>query len=1005
MRVFHSKRAVALVLAFVLAFAGPAAAVAETITTGAAGTSYYEYHNLSGGVWSDLLTPPHWTGSGNVAFCLEQTADYPLGETYGVFNPLSVFSTRTRNGLQAITFYGYPYSTGGFSAVQARYATANAIRAWLSESAGVGYAFMNLSGYDPNNSATWTNVRPVSSSYNALFRWTLSLVAYARAQQYPAHAVTSSPNPVTLVADPPYAHLVGSTTVVFNNLNGSYTYSVPAGVTVTGYTGSNGDVLTLSVPLTPEWLGQTVTLTLTGTDSRVPANLYWYSPSYNSSLQRFLVPTSLAFAPAAVGLITVGTGEGAIDLRKTDELDGSAVAGALFQLNWGTIEVAQGTTDASGQLLFDEIAPGTYTIFELAAPAGYLLDPTVHTVVVPDGPAVLLRLTNEPAMRPVEVIKTGEAGEALAGAVFEVRDSGGALMDTLTTDATGRARSIPLDFGNYTLVEIVAPVGHVLDPTPHPFTTARTSPAVVVVALDNERITGRVRIIKDSDGVAGALLEGATFEVFADDGSTVPVCELVTDENGEATSDLLEYGGYYAVETVAPIGHVLDPTPHPFVIHEQDELVTLEITDPIIRGRVHIIKRSAGVDNPGLEGAVYQVFRSADASPAASFEPTVTLGPVCELVTDENGEATSDLLEYGVYYAVETIAPVGHGLDESHRYFEVREDDAEILFELEDSLLKIHHGGVQVRYRNVWDGTEIAHAWGYNAEVGSAYLPWLAVLNSPGYTTRDPYLPWTAPGATAAQAAGRPIDGFIYVSADYPAETELIDGKLTVTYWYKRTIDGSWSLVGTGDDGLSTLTPQVRETFGLLSDSELYARLQDAKTVNPDVVGYLSVPGTDLHEPVVQTTDNLTYLSTGALGAPDPRGAIMMDYRSDRYVGSQSRMTVLHGHNMRDDSMFGLLASYGDPDFWSAHPFIQYIDAAGRGGTWRVYSARLSDGADDVFTFPTSVSYAERAQAYAHSSVLDPGFLPDPDGRTLTLSTCAYHVEDGKFLVHAQLVE
>ncbi|MGB4441511.1 MAG: SpaA isopeptide-forming pilin-related protein [Coriobacteriia bacterium] len=408
-------------------------------------------------------------------------------------------------------------------------------------------------------------------------------------------------------------------------------------------------------------------------------------------------------------------------------------------------------------------------------------------------------------------------------------------------------------------------------------------------------------------------------------------------------------------------------------------------TDPRVRGIVRLEKRSDGQDARLLPGAVYEIWRVRDTSPlAAPFDPAEDpADPAATLTTDAQGVARSEPLEYGCYYAVETTAAVGHALDPARHYFEIREDAAVISLELTDDVLPVNHGGVMLRYRNIWDGTEIAKAWGYNAEIGTKYMP----------------------RVRAEGLDKMPIGGYSYVSADYAPYTELVDGKLLVTYWYRQTLSGDWLKVRTGDEGRAWLTARDRETFGLLSDAELYSRLLEAKAANPDVIGYLSIPDTDLHEPVVQTTDNVTYLTHAADGDADARGAIFADYRSPRYVGDSSRETLLHGHNMRDGSMFGVLASYGDADFWAAHPFIQYVDAAGNGGTWLVYSAQQTDGSDDAFAFPVMRPYSDRVARWADRSLLDPGFRPDPAGRTLTLSTCAYHDEDGKLLVHAELIE
>ncbi|MDO8880610.1 MAG: SpaA isopeptide-forming pilin-related protein [Coriobacteriia bacterium] len=887
-RQLTSRALLVLVLLCGSAVGLPGAASAATVSTGGAGTSYYDAYYS--GSWHDLQTPPH-TVDGQIAYCLEQAKDFPINNsTYGLFDAAALYNFNTYVGLQSILHRGYPYVTpAGLTATQARYATANAIRAWMREAAGVGYVFMDMSTYT-QDAGTWSRLRPASglAGSEQMFRWTIDLVTGARNRVLPARSVSAAA--ITLRPNADYTRLVGQTTVSFNDLNGYYTVDGPPGVSLSGYTGGNGDVLTVSVPCTPAWIGQSVALTLYAYDSRVPANIFYYAPG-DTSYQRVVSAQASSFQVSASAAVPVGSGSGALRITKTDVVDGAPLDGAVFELLWNSTVVASGTTDAAGDLTFTGLAPGTWTVREQSAPQGYLLDVTPHSVAVPDGGTGTIGLTNERALRPVRVLKAGEAGEPLAGAVYEIREEGGSVVATLTTNADGTAESEPLQFGDYELVETVAPLGHVLDPTPYAFTIDRMTPVTLEISRMDVRARGTVRIEKRSDGQDARLLPGAVYEIWR-----------VRD-----TSPL-----------VAPFDPAEDPT-----------------------------------------------------------------DPVATLTTDAQGVARSELLEYGCYYAVETTAPVGHALNPTRHFFEIREDEAVISLELTDDVLPVNHGGVMLRYRNIWDGTEIAKAWGYNAEIGTEYM-------------------------SRVRAEGldkMPIEGFSYVTADYAPYTELVDGKLLVTYWYRQTLSGDWLKVRTGDDGRARLTAKDREAYGLLSDAELYSRLLEAKAANPDVIGYLSIPGTDLHEPVVQTTDNVKYLTHAADGDVDARGAIFADYRSPRYAGDSSRATLLHGHNMRDGSMLGVLASYGDADFWAAHPFIQYVDAAGNGGTWLVYSARVADGSDDAFAFPVMRPYSDRIARWADRSILDPGFRPDPAGRTLTLSTCAYHVEDGKLLVHAELIE
>ena len=105
---------------------------------------YLEYY--SGGKWKDLNTPKHWIEStGQVCYCIEHSEGNPHGASYTATAPSQVFGANTLAGLQTILMYGYPCNTpDGFTEDEARQATANAIRFWLSENGEEGsYSFTN----------------------------------------------------------------------------------------------------------------------------------------------------------------------------------------------------------------------------------------------------------------------------------------------------------------------------------------------------------------------------------------------------------------------------------------------------------------------------------------------------------------------------------------------------------------------------------------------------------------------------------------------------------------------------------------------------------------------------------------------------------------------------------------------------------------------------------------------------------------------------------------------
>ena len=122
-----------------------ALAGSTTIGTDASRPEYFEALGASGN-YNPLKTPYHYDKTtGNVAYCLEHKKDSPSSSAeYTDFDASALWGQNTVTGIQAIVDHGYPNSCGGLSEEQAHYATANAIRAWMKESADVGDEFMRV---------------------------------------------------------------------------------------------------------------------------------------------------------------------------------------------------------------------------------------------------------------------------------------------------------------------------------------------------------------------------------------------------------------------------------------------------------------------------------------------------------------------------------------------------------------------------------------------------------------------------------------------------------------------------------------------------------------------------------------------------------------------------------------------------------------------------------------------------------------------------------------------
>ena len=97
---------------------------------------------------------------------------------------------------------------------------------------------------------------------------------------------------------------------------------------------------------------------------------------------------------------------------------------------------------------------------------------------------------------------------------------------------------------------------------------------------------------------------------------------------------------------------------------------------------------------------------------------------------------------------------------------------------------------------------------------------------------------------------------------------------------------------------------------------------------NPDVVGWICVPGTAINYPVVQTDNNTKYLSTLFDGTANPVGAIFLDC-DDTAPGMVDQQTTLYGHHMRDHSMFHFIADSADQSVFDGIEYAFYVTRDG----------------------------------------------------------------------------
>lgn len=184
--------------------------------------------------------------------------------------------------------------------------------------------------------------------------------------------------------------------------------------------------------------------------------------------------------------------DGRIKVIKTDE-NGQRLAGAKFEILSSDSQVIQeGITAENGEFLSEPLPVGSYQVREIEAPEGYLLDATVHDVFINEYSIEEVTLTIENILDTggVELIKHAEgSGEVLQGAVFELQDANGTVLQSgLTTGADGKLAIEGLAPGAYQLVETQAPTGYELDATPVTFKIEKEQEVAIFLTKENRKV-------------------------------------------------------------------------------------------------------------------------------------------------------------------------------------------------------------------------------------------------------------------------------------------------------------------------------------------------------------------------------------------------------------------------------------------------------------------------------------------------------------------------------------
>lgn len=400
------------------------------------------------------------------------------------------------------------------------------------------------------------------------------------------------------------------------------------------------------------------------------------------------------------------------DYEKGHAQGDAKLSGAVYGLYKGDELVAQYTTDSNGSFTTDYYVCGTdWTIKEIASSEGYLLNDTVYKVGA-DPKDYTVEYNNAPDMTVMEqvikgkisIIKHTDNGDTKIetpekGAEFQVYlKSAGSFVnadkderDTIVCDQDGFASTKLLPYGFYTVHQTKGWNGREKITDFDVF--INTDGKTYKFLINNKNFESYLKVVKlDKETGKQIAYEGTAFEIYDSNNHRITmqytypqvtsIHTFYTNKEGYLiTPEKLPYGDYTLKEVQAPYGYILDDTPVPFSITQENSstdtgvtVVKVKARDVAQKGVINITKTgeifSSVEENKSLytpkysvgnlKGAVFEIHAAEDIT---TLDGTVRYEQgslVDTITTDDDGVAKSKELYLGKYTVIEKTAPNGY---------------------------------------------------------------------------------------------------------------------------------------------------------------------------------------------------------------------------------------------------------------------------------------------------------------------------------------------------------
>lgn len=399
-------------------------------------------------------------------------------------------------------------------------------------------------------------------------------------------------------------------------------------------------------------------------------NCGMYGLNSNSGLQDFATITKEPVTVSESVPITWSNDTGNITIIKEDQ-EGRKIKDIRFEIKDSNGQkIAEAVTNADGRVDLLNMPTGIYSIKEISAPTGYIIDTTVRSAIVTAGATSNVQFTNAKVSGKLQIAKKDENGDPIANVKFKIMDSNKKQIETITTNSKGIATSSALNIGKYYFSETSAPDHVIMDTTEYSFDITGYD-QVVTRELENDIVKGSLKITKKDEN--GELLSGVKFDIL--DSNKKKIQTITTNNSGVAVSKDLEPGTYYYKETSTKDKNlIVDSTEKEFVITDSSQIIAKQETNNYKKGSLKIIKVDQS-QNP-IAGVTFEIYNSKQEK-------------IDTMVTNNKGIANSNVkMVLGSYYYKEVSAPANIEVDPQMKPFKITEDNQVVEFTIKNNIIE-----------------------------------------------------------------------------------------------------------------------------------------------------------------------------------------------------------------------------------------------------------------------------------------------------------------------------